>query len=415
MSRDWLLVAPLAVGHLGLFVVIINMAHALGFDERRSNQVKIALLSALLAIAALMAREVGRGSWPAWTWPLRAYALLCLGIGLVGIPAVTLARALRRMPDGVTGRASELDLVERDGPEPLIGTGRHAWMIRLPGNESLRLRKLEWEVVLPGLPSSCDGLSLVQLTDLHFAPWYSRRFFEIVAEEAGSWDADLVLLTGDLVEHDDGLAWIAPVLSRVQGRLGSFAILGNHDYALHARRIRRAIRDAGLTDLEGCWTRIAIEGATVALGGTSYPWGPRLDPNEMPEADFRILLSHSPDQLAWAARWGIDLMLSGHNHGGQIRLPLIGPVFMPSLYSRRYDRGFFRAGPTLLHVSQGIGGQHPLRYGGCAPEISRFVLRVAEPVETGRHTPARVADSTFLREHRRVPKITDRRSGRGLD
>ena len=115
----------------------------------------------------------------------------------------------------------------------------------------------------------------------------------------------------------------------------------------------------------------------------------------MPEADFRILLSHSPDRLAWAARWGIDLMLSGHNHGGQIRFPLIGPVFMPSLYSRRYDRGFFRAGPTLLHVSQGIGGQHPLRYGGCAPEISRFVLRVAEPVEPGSNTPARVAYSTF--------------------
>jgi predicted MPP superfamily phosphohydrolase len=113
----------------------------------------------------------------------------------------------------------------------------------------------------------------------------------------------------------------------------------------------------------------------------------------MPGADFRILLSHSPDQFAWAARNRIDLMLSGHNHGGQIRLPLLGPVFMPSLYSRRYDRGFFRKGPTLLHVSQGISGQHPVRFGGCVPEISRFVLRVAEPSTPRPHSRAEVSDA----------------------
>ena len=79
----------------------------------------------------------------------------------------------------------------------------------------------------------------------------------------------------------------------------------------------------------------------------------------MPDADFRLVLSHSPDLVPKAARWGIDLMLSGHNHGGQVRLPVIGPVFMPSLYSRRFDRDFFRTGPTLLHVSQGVAGQAP--------------------------------------------------------
>jgi predicted MPP superfamily phosphohydrolase len=99
----------------------------------------------------------------------------------------------------------------------------------------------------------------------------------------------------------------------------------------------------------------------------------------MPPADFRILLSHSPDRFYRAARWGIDLMLSGHNHGGQIRLPLVGAVFMPSIYSRRFDRGFFRRGRTLMYVSEGISGKHPYRYGGCPPEITRFVLRTAPP------------------------------------
>ena len=72
----------------------------------------------------------------------------------------------------------------------------------------------------------------------------------------------------------------------------------------------------------------------------------------------------------------MDLMFSGHNHGGQIRLPLVGAVFMPSRYSRRFDRGFFRAKGTLLYVNEGIAGKHPVRY-GCPPEISRFVLKGA--------------------------------------
>src|SRR4029077_9911436 len=109
---------------------------------------------------------------------------------------------------------------------------------------------------------------------------------------------------------------------------------------------------------------------------TAAPWGPDVDPLAMPPADFRILLSHSPDRFYRAARWGIDLMGAGHNHGGQIRLPLVGPVFIPSRYSRRFDRGFFRRDRTLMYVSEGVAGRHPVRY-GCLPELPRFVLRPA--------------------------------------
>ena len=119
---------------------------------------------------------------------------------------------------------------------------------------------------------------------------------------------------------------------------------------------------------------MATGGSTIAIGGTSAPWGPAIDPLEAPSADLRILLSHSPDLVYKAQDWGVDLMFSGHNHGGQIRLPLVGAVFVPSRYSRRFDRGFFRAKGTLLYVNEGIAGLHPVRY-GCPPEISRFVLR----------------------------------------
>ncbi len=117
----------------------------------------------------------------------------------------------------------------------------------------------------------------------------------------------------------------------------------------------------------------------------------------MAEADFRIVLSHSPDQFPRAASAGVELVVSGHNHGGQIRLPVFGPILMPSRYSRHFDRGFFRSrdGASTLYVSQGIGGKHPIRY-GCTPEITRFTLR-ATPTARLPHAREQ-ADAGLLRE-----------------
>ena len=82
----------------------------------------------------------------------------------------------------------------------------------------------------------------------------------------------------------------------------------------------------------------------------------------------------STDNLPWARRHGIDLMLAGHVHGGQVRFPLIGSVLVPSRYSRRYDMGTFFEPPTLLHVNRGLSGKEPLRF-RCNPQVTRIVLR----------------------------------------
>ena len=183
-----------------------------------------------------------------------------------------------------------------------------------------------------------------------------------------------MLITGDLVDADEVIAWIEPVLEPLEARLGKYAILGNHDVEHHPHRVLDALANAGFAWLEGRWCRLEKNGARLALGGTSAPWGPALVSASVPAADFRILLSHSPDQFYKARDWGVELMFSGHNHGGQIRLPAFGPVFMPSIYSRRFDRGFFRSGPTFLYVSEGVAGKHPYRY-GCPPEVCCFVLK----------------------------------------
>lgn len=376
MMLNLSLAALVAIGHVGVIVYLTNLLHGVGIMPPARERVGKVHLSLIMVLSAALAWEFTRGGdGGPGSWAIRSYALLCLVVALVGIPVCSMLLHRRRLPEGIAEHASEIDLAHRLGKENLIGSGRHSWLLRIKGNDAFRLRKREWTVTLPTLPATWDGLSIVQISDLHFAPCFQRRFFEHIADETAEWPADLVVFTGDLIDSDLALDWIVPVMSRLRGRLGTYSILGNHDFDHHPAEVQKRLETAGFVDVEGLWTQLKIEGLNLALGGTSTPWGPTLDLDAAPEADFRLFLSHSPDQFSRAVDAGIDLMLSGHNHGGQIRLPGVGPVFMPSVYSRRFDRGYFRSGRTLLHVSQGVAGKHPIRF-GCVPEISRLVLRV---------------------------------------
>jgi uncharacterized protein len=374
MSLDRLLLAPILLGHVVFFVLTVNIVHAFGFHERAMKWAKLLILATFSLFGLWIGWSAWSGPVASWSGPAITYGGLCVVSGLVVFPLTTLYLHIRKGPEGITERMTEIDLAQSVGADKLVGAGRDRWMFSLPGNESFRLRRVEWEVTLPGLAPALDGLTLLQVSDLHFAPCFQRRFFEAVIDVAADWESDLVLFTGDLVDHDSARDWIVPVLSRLSGRRGTFAILGNHDVEHDPKALLRLLREAGFADLEGRWASVEYGGSSVALAGTSWPWGVKPSMTEAPEADYRILLSHAPDLYYWAERAGFDFMLSGHNHGGQIRLPLIGPVFMPSRYSRRFDRGFFRRNGLTLHVSQGVAGKHPVRY-GCVPEIGRLVLR----------------------------------------
>jgi predicted MPP superfamily phosphohydrolase len=382
MSLDWpwpvvlALALPPALGHLYHFILIINIGSALGLREPLMDRIRDLLFAALWISSAVLLYLHVHIPWWEWGWPLWGYAALCAVSGAIVWPVNSLMIAWRRSPVGITGSPVTRDLTRASGDASLIGVGRHSWLLRLPCNEALSLSLREWDLAIPNLPEPLDGLRIVQISDLHFAPCYSRRFFELVIGACRAWDADFVFVTGDLVDHDEAIAWIEPVLSPLEAHLGKFAILGNHDKEHRPGLIARAMCHSGFEMLEGVWTTIALHGATIALGGTSAPWGPDINLRAIPASDFRILLSHSPDRFYRSARAGIDLIFAGHNHGGQIRLPLVGAVFIPSIYSRRFDRGFFRRDTTLMYVSAGVGGKHPVRY-GCPPEVSRFVLRTA--------------------------------------
>ncbi|MDX2036416.1 MAG: metallophosphoesterase [Isosphaeraceae bacterium] len=380
----------LAVGHVAFCIWAVNVSHALGLGERLMNRITVVVFAVLGLMTVGLAGLVVFVPFRDWPWFAQSYELVCLAIACFGVPLSLVLGLLPKVPEGQTKVASEetLDLPATDpaGAEGFIGPAKRAWMLRMPGNESLFLHKIVWDFSLPTLPAAADGLTILHISDTHFSPVYDRRWFERVAEETAHWgEFDLVLFTGDLLDHEVGLEWVEPVFSRFQARLGRFAILGNHDVPHRPGRVRKALRSAGYTVIDGRWVTVELPGsdAKIAIGGTSAPWGPRLERKRRPDADFTIVLSHTPDQMPRKSSWGgVDLILAGHNHGGQIRLPWLGPILMPSRYSRRFDKGVFSAKGTIMHVSPGVGGKHPIRY-GCPPEVALLRLtRASTPALT---------------------------------
>lgn len=376
---DPVLLLLAALGHLAVTFFLINVSHGSGVVSPWLNRLTIVFLAASgLGVAGAV--------WWFWAlpfdaWPraLQIYGGLCSLVAVVGIPADAVRRWLRRDPAGITTRWVDLDFKHpADGGPAPIGTGLGAWLLRIPGNESLHVRAFEHDIALEGLPPALDGLRVVHLSDAHFTHAFDPRFFEMALDAAARFDPDLVLFTGDLVDDDACIPWIEPAFGRLHGRLGSYAILGNHDHLAAHEQILAALEHAGYEILEGRWTSIEHAGARITLGGTSAPWGADPDPDDRPESDLSLLLCHTPDRLYRVAKWGIDLMFSGHNHGGQVRLPIIGPILMPSRFSRRFDAGFFQHDRTLLYVSRGLGAEHPLRF-RCMPEIALLTYRCPQP------------------------------------
>ncbi len=145
----------------------------------------------------------------------------------------------------------------------------------------------------------------------------------------------------------------------------------------------------GLIDLGGRWMEVEAGVHRLVLAGNELPWfSPAADLSGAPAASIdggppRVLLAHGPDQISWARSQQCDLMLAGHNHGGQVCLPVLGPIFSPSLKGVRYAGGLYQEGQTLLHVSRGVSAEIPLRM-RCMPEIVTLILTpAARPIRTG--------------------------------
>jgi predicted MPP superfamily phosphohydrolase len=272
-----------------------------------------------------------------------------------------------------------VDLRRETGPSwhtTFVGSGPMRRIALLPGNEQFTIDVSTKTYSLPRLPAEWNGLSLVQLSDLHFRGAVTRAYFEAVCEQAAALKPDLFVFTGDLLDDPKLIEWLSATLGKLTAPQGQYFILGNHDWYLDSAAIRHELERLGWTDLAGhCVSLRKHDAAPVVLCGDETPWmGTHPDLSSVSAEAFRILLSHTPDNITWARSQGFDVMLSGHTHGGQIRLPILGPVYSPSRFGCRFSGGVFWLEPTLLHVSRGLSGREPIRY-NCPPELTKLVLR----------------------------------------
>lgn len=248
------------------------------------------------------------------------------------------------------------------------------------------------DIHLPSLPVAFDGLRIAQLSDIHMDEYTEPFFLRHAIEEINRLQPDLVLLTGDFVSNGPrwkkfavGAAWQCANILRELTCRELYAILGNHDVIVSARWVSRALTANGITVLTNANRAIERGGSRIWLAGLDDPVEGHPDPEKAIPPSIRnvpnepvVLMCHAPDYadylLAHPAGQAVDLMVSGHTHGGQICLPLVGALDLPSL-GQKYVQGWFRLGTMQLYVNRGIGTVGvPFRL-NCPPEITLMTLR----------------------------------------
>ncbi|HEX4589983.1 MAG TPA: metallophosphoesterase [Gemmataceae bacterium] len=372
-------------GHAFLMTVTLNVLFAVPLPRPFLKRVRLLIAFLVFAFPVALVVVYPRQLLAAWAEPpalldrpiVFAYLAICWFTTLVYLPIVSAVRAGRRWPDRIAVEKSRVeDIAGQLGEKPL-GNGKYWRLAGLPGNQCFQVEFRELIVRPPRLPRVWDGLTILHLTDLHFCGSPGREFYQRVLDIAMSaGPPDILAITGDVVDSHHHHKWIVPMIGRLKWNLAAFAILGNHDKYHDPVLVRRRLTRIGVKVIGNDWTETAVRGEPMIVIGNETPWfrpAPVLPPLK-PDGPFRLCLSHTPDTLGWARRSGIDLVLAGHVHGGQVRLPFIGPLFTPSRYSRRFDCGAFAAGATLMYVGRGLAGGEPLRY-NCRPEVTRIVLR----------------------------------------
>jgi uncharacterized protein len=396
------LLAIAAVGHFALALFLFNRLHSQAWEYRLRQGVERILFFVTLAAPVAVVLH-----WLEW-WPtdkmLREanasigwiYLGVCVLSAVLIMPLWLLPKMRYRLPAELATNDTRVVDLQSIGRPTVCGAFPRL-CAALPGNEVFQMHVQTKTFRLPRWPKELAGLRIAHLTDLHLTGRIGKEFYAEVARLTNALEPDLIALTGDIAEKPECLKWIQPLFSELKAPAGKFFILGNHDFLLDEPRgmldffrrgvgmksaydseedsagLRTELRRAGFVDLGGRCEQIEIAGVPLLLAGNELPWsGPA--PEVPPRDDvFRILLAHTPDLFSWAQRQQFDLMLAGHNHGGQICLPLLGPLVSPSKYGVRYAAGIFRSGPTLLHVGRGISGEHLLRW-NCPPELTLLVL-----------------------------------------
>ena len=250
------------------------------------------------------------------------------------------------------------------------------------------------ELAIAGLPGAFDGMRVAQLSDIHLDEFTEPFLLREAVEEINRAKPDVVLLTGDYVSAEVlprnltlRAAWqCGSLLSRLECAR-RYAIFGNHDIWLGEEHVGEALTSHGITVLRNSYLPLERDGSRMWIAGIDDPVCGQPDPDKTIPSSIRnrkgepvILMCHAPDYVDelrdHPAGQAVSLVLSGHTHGGQIRLPFVGALHLPP-GGRNYVEGLFQVGSMQLYVNRGIGSVGvPFRF-DCRPEITIFTLRSA--------------------------------------
>jgi uncharacterized protein len=272
----------------------------------------------------------------------------------------------------------------RDKPSAWHGILAVLWVVVGYGSfiEPQLLVTREYAARLPvrqaGIGDGDRTLRVAVISDLHLGVYKHEAWVARVVRAVNATEPDLVLIAGDTVSRMAGTKQFGP-LRDLAPRYGVFAALGNWDYRVGAVDVRHAIESTGVEVLTNESVAFEVDGHRVRLIGLDDLWygDPDWDAAlaERREGETTILLVHDPDAALGAEANGIDLTVAGHTHGGQIRLPFLGPVTpLPTDLGRRYDKGVFPIGPSTLFLTPGVGESGPRARFFAPPEISLLTL-----------------------------------------
>jgi predicted MPP superfamily phosphohydrolase len=372
-------------------VVVRMLRRARNRASRRAVRVFFAISSCAMAFGFVLRSfrfaAIFQGNWPIWARALCfAWMLVALCWAII-YAALQLARRIARRSAVRDG--SGIDF-ERRGFLRAVGGVLYAAPVAALGYAMVMERRnislREHEIPIAGLPVDLDGLRLVQITDIHMSAFFSRRQLDYAVALANETHAHVALVTGDLISSArDPLDSCLEGLKALRAEAGVFGCMGNHEiYARVENRLEKAGALQGLRFLRRANTILPFGAARLNLAGVDYQ---RLGRRYLVGAEklvvpgaCNILLSHNPDVFDVAARQGYDLTISGHTHGGQVRVEILGADLNVARFYTPYVDGLYRKGGAgsegaAIFVSRGLGTIGiPARL-GAPPEVTLLRLR----------------------------------------
>ncbi len=242
---------------------------------------------------------------------------------------------------------------------------------------SLTVEKIE--IRLKRLPKNLDNFKLIHLSDIHHSPFTDLEHIERTVEITNSLDADLCILTGDFVSHEtEYIEPMAEVLGKISAKHGIFACLGNHDHWTDAELVTKSLENNGIKVLINEGFRFKANDASFWLAGVDDYMVGKTDLQSSLRGSFpdemKMLLAHNPIIFSTAARFGVDVVFSGHTHGGQVKIRNKKRKKNRIFPKRKLTNGLHSRKNSQIYITRGIGTVVlPVRY-KCPPEISHITL-----------------------------------------